>query len=156
MYDHASSEYYDWKETDKGNYVCVDADEVAATVFHNGYKWQIIINRDGVGYAVADEYFDDHPEAIIRAEEVLDGADCILTRLNPNTARSTTGWAEQKGKSNGSPTYGRKHEGMGVSVKKAKSGKWFYITYRGTDSDEPQGWYDSAEEAMQAFDDEYS
>jgi hypothetical protein len=54
--------------------------------------------------------------------------------------------------SNGSPTYGRKFYGQGVSVKKAKSGKWFFITYLGGDVSEPQGWYASAEEAMQAYD----
>jgi hypothetical protein len=63
----------------------------------------------------------------------------------------TTNWKQQKSIYNGSPTYGRKLCGQGVSVKKATSGKWFYIEHGSA----PQGWYDTAEEAMGAFDAEY-
>ena len=73
----------------------------------------------------------EYGQAISRAEEVLNGADCFLTFFKPNAGPVATDWKTQKSVSNGSPTYGRKHEGLGVSVKKATSGQWYYVTYSG-------------------------
>ena len=146
------SEEYEWKERASGNHVCIHSGDHVATVFNNNYAWQIIINGDDTGRIVADEAFKEHPEAISRTEEILNGADCILTVLKPSAGPITTNWKTQKKTSNGTPTYGRKHNGLGISVKKAKSGQWFYITYMGSSCSEPQGWYGSADEAMQAFD----
>ena len=137
---------YEWKEVSTGNYVCISSDELVSTVYRTGLGWQIIINSDGVGYKVAEEYFDDPNDATERAEDILDGADCTLVKMKPKDV--TTNWQQQKTISNGSPTYGRKLNGQGVSVKKAKSGQWFYIIHGSA----PQGWFDSAEEAKQAFD----
>ena len=61
-------------------------------------------------------------------------------------------WKTQKTTSNGSPTYGRKHRGLSVSVKKATSGQWYYVTYTGTASSPPRGWFDTAQEAKETFD----
>ncbi len=139
---------YEWKETANGNYVCIQSGDLVATVFCKNVcdPWKIIINNGGAGRFVAGEDFDDHREAISRAEAVLSGATCTLLPIKPKD--ETTSWKQQKAISNGSPTYGRKYQGSGVSVKKAKSGQWYYNVHGST----PQGWFDSAEEAMQAFD----
>jgi len=158
MYNLLPAEEYDeneWAENSNGNYVRRDSSgDVVATVFCKNVcdPWKIIINGDDVGHIVVDETFNMHPEAISRANDILDGADCILAVLKPSVGPVTTSWQTQKKTANGSPTYGRKHEGLGVSVKKAKSGQWFYITYSGADYSQPEGWFGSAEEAMQAFD----
>ncbi len=153
-----ASELYEWTENSKGNFVGRDSSgDVVATVFSNGsdYAWQIIINRDGRGHIVTDEAFDDPEDATERADAILDGAECTLTPVKPSVGAVTTGWKEQKTIANGSPTYGRKFEGMGISVKKATSGQWYYVTYSGSDSSPPQGWFNTAQEAMQAFDAQY-
>ena len=141
-------EEYEWKESASGNYVCIDSGDLLATVFcKNMYDaWKIIINIDGDGHFVAEETFDDHDEAMERTEEILNGADCTLVLMKPKD--ETTSWRQQKSTSNGSPTYGRKLQGVGVSVKKASSGSWYYNVHGSA----PQGWHESAEEAMQAFD----
>ena len=116
-------------------------------MFSNGYEWQIIINsEDAVGRFVAHENFDDPDEAMSRTEGILNGADCTLVLAKQKD--EITNWKQQKTTSNGSPTYGRKHHGMGVSVKKASSGSWYYYVHGSA----PQGWYGSAGEAMQVFD----
>jgi hypothetical protein len=69
----------------------------------------------------------------------------------PQAGPVSTGWKPQAKYSNGSPTYGRKHNGNNVSVKKAKSGVWFY-TVQGYP---PTGWSPTAKKAMSAFDAEY-
>lgn len=152
MHNLLPTEEYEWKESASGNHVCIHSGDLVATVFNNNYAWQIIINGDAGGHIVEGEGFEASEVAMERTEEILNGADCILTPLKPNPGPVTTDWKQQKSVSNGSPTYGRKHQGLGVSVKKASSGQWFYITYSGSDTSEPQGWYVSAEEAKQAFD----
>jgi len=153
MYDLQPTTEYEWKETANGNFVGIYDDEFVATVFSKagGGVWQIIINGDGVGRIVAEEAFADPDDAMERAEEVLAGADCTLVVLKPNASPGTTDWKQQKTVANGAPTFGRKQDGVGVSVKKAKSGSWFYNVHGSA----PQGWYDSAEGAMQAFDAEH-
>ena len=137
---------YDWNEIDNGKYVCICSDELVSTVFRKGYGWQIIINREGVGHIVTGEVFETSDAAMERAGDVLDGADCTLVKMKLKD--ETTIWKQQKTISNGSPTYGRKYQGTGVSVKKAKSGSWFYLPHGSA----IQGWYESAEMAMHAFD----
>jgi len=139
---------YEWKKNYNGNFVGLSAGGcLEATVFSKDHEWQIILNGGRVGQIVAEECFSDSEDAMGRAEAILDGAKCTLVDLRPRD--ETTGWKQQKTTSNGSPTYGRKHEGMGVSVKKAKSGQWYYVEHSNPAA---QGWYGSAEEAMQAFD----
>jgi len=95
---------------------------------------------------VITELFEDSNEAMERVEDILDGADCTLVKMKPKD--ETTNWQTQKTISNGSPTYGRKYSGQGVSVEKAKPNQWFYMEHGSA----PQGWFDSAEKAKQAFD----
>lgn len=147
MYNQQLAEEYEWKETANGNHVCIHDDDLVATVFSKGGEWQIIINGEGgISRIVAHESFDDPEDAQERAEAVLWGAESDLVFIPPKDASTT--WQTQKTVANGSPTYGRKLNGQGVSVKKAKSGKWFYIIHGSA----PQGWFGSAEEAMKAFD----
>ncbi len=150
MYDQAPDIDCEWKETAKGNHVCIHEDELSATVFNKGYGWQIIINRDGVGHIVSGEAFDDHEDAQERTEWILEGAVCTLSVLGSNRASSptTTDWKQQSKISNGSPTYGRRYNGKGVSVKKASNDNWFYFVYGSA----PDGWSKTAKEAMRAFD----
>jgi hypothetical protein len=141
-------EEYEWKESASGNFVAIGGTgNHEATVFSKDFEWQIIINgEDAVGRFVAEEAFDDSEDAMERTEEILRGADCTLVLIKPKD--ETTNWRQQRSTSNGSPTYGRKHQGVGVSVKKASSGSWYHNVHGSA----PQGWYVSAEEAMQAFD----
>ena len=73
----------EWKQSRKGNFVCIRDETVVATVFRNGpkYAWQIIINIAGVGEIVENEAFDDAASAMRRAEEILDGANCRLKTM---------------------------------------------------------------------------
>ena len=145
----------EWKTNAKGNHVGYSlGGEFAATVFNKGYGWQIIINRDGVGHMVAGEVYDVPDDAQERAEWILSGANCTLSVMgsSPRSAPSNTGWKQLNKTSNGSPTYGRRYNGKGVSVKKASNDNWFYITYSGSVTSKPDGWSPTAEKAMQAFD----
>ena len=150
MYDQAPDIVCEWKELANGNYVCIHSGDLVATVFNKGDGWQIIINRDGVGHIVADEPFDDHVDAQERTERILCGADCNLSVLGSSRtpAPTTTDWMQQSKTSNGSPTYWRKYNGKGVSVKKASNDNWFYFVYGSA----PDGWSKTAKEAMRAFD----
>lgn len=67
-----------WFESAKGNWCSKNAvDEVVATVFRNSHgAWQIIINFEGVGRLVANEYFPETATAQNRAEAILNGANC--------------------------------------------------------------------------------
>ena len=73
---------YDWKESNSGNHVCIDYDDLVATVFKAkfGKVWQIIVKKKDGGYFVEHEYFEDHNEAIARTEAILDGAKCKLIK----------------------------------------------------------------------------
>lgn len=139
-----------WIKNDNGNFVLLDAGYLRATVFKNTYGvWQIIVNRDDDGKLVADEYFTEPDAAINRADAILAGASCEYAR---KTFAVFTGWSTQKLIANGKPTYGRKDGNSSVTVKCAVSGKWFYMTYDGPSHSEPFGWFNTAENAMQAFD----
>lgn len=72
----------EWKPSRKGNHVCIQSGEIVATVYRGRSAWQIIVNRDGVGFSVAAEYFEDHEDGIDRADEILAGADCILVPIS--------------------------------------------------------------------------
>ena len=148
----------EWKTNAKGNFVGLSlSGGHVTTVFSKGYGWQIIINRDGVGHIVTGEIYDDPEDAQERAEWILSGANCALSVMgsSPNPGPTTTAWKQLSKTSNGSPTYGRRYNGMGVSVKKATNDNWFHITYSGSVTSKPDGWSESAEEAMRAFDAEH-
>lgn len=65
-------------------FACV-TDSHLATVFHNRYRWCIIINGPAVNSIVADEYFEDADEAQSRAEAIVAGhaKDAFLKPLKP-------------------------------------------------------------------------
>ena len=81
----------DWKESAKGNFVCIEAGQVRATVYKNKFEgWQIIFNgnpltdaTDTFGRLVKNEYFVGAREARERAEAILGGAACELLLLLP-------------------------------------------------------------------------
>jgi hypothetical protein len=72
----------DWRESRNGNHVLIVDGEVAATVYRKDVAkpWAIIINRDGVGYMVFVEFFEELDDAKARAIAVLNGADdaCLM------------------------------------------------------------------------------
>jgi hypothetical protein len=150
MLDQAPDIDCEWKETAKGSHLCIHSGEHVATVYNKGYGWQIVINRDDAGYIVSGETFDDAEDAQERTEWILCGADCTLSVMgsNPRPAPTTTDWKQQRKFSNGSPTFGRKKDGVGVSVRKASNDNWFYFVYGSA----PDGWSKTAREAMRAFD----
>lgn len=76
--DMLTDDQPNWYESAKGNWCRKDAaDEVIATVFRNGHDvWQIIMNREGSGRLVANEYFPESVAAMDRAEAILHGAAC--------------------------------------------------------------------------------
>lgn len=72
----------DCLQSRNGNYVLLDDSAIKATVFQNPYEvWQIIINGDGVGKLVVDEFFMDPHAAIKRVNEIFSGADCVFKTL---------------------------------------------------------------------------
>jgi hypothetical protein len=145
----------EWKTNAKGNFIGFSlSGDFVATVFSKGCGWQIIINRDGVGLIVVGEIYDDPDDATERAEWILSGAECTTSAMgsSPRPGPTTTDWKQQRKISNGSPTYGRRYNGKGVSVKKATNDNWFYITYSDSVTSKPDGWSKSAKEAMKAFD----
>ena len=80
-------ELYDphWIESAAGNHVCIDGDDIVCTVYKNSYSdiWQIVVNDDGEGYFVQDEFFFNHCDAIERAEEILNGSKCYANKAKP-------------------------------------------------------------------------
>ena len=146
------SSFDDWIENQNGNFVLRDDNnEILCTVYHTVFDfWQIAIDGDHGSRFVADERFNTSNQAIVRAQAILNGAKCTFS--NGTHRNSATNWAKQARVTNGKTTYGRKCNGLSVTVKCAKSGKWFYMTYQGATCNEPQGWFASAQEAMAAFD----
>lgn len=76
---------FEWRTSVKGNYVLICGDSHLATVFHNKYRWCIIINGPAINSIVADEYFEDAEEAQSRAEDIVAGhaRGAILKPLKP-------------------------------------------------------------------------
>lgn len=137
-----------WITNDKGNHIRLSdgSGDIIATVFKKrDDTWGIIDNRSGEGRLVAGGPYPDSESAKNRADDIIDrDAKCVYVPKN------TTGWKRQKKKHNDAETYGRKQDGIPLSVKRAVSGKWFYSIY-GTDA-KPVNWFDSADEAMFACD----
>ena len=75
-----------------------------------------------------------------------------VSNIIPIDQQVSTEWETHNTMSNGSPTYGRRFYVQVATVKKDKSGKWYFITCIGTDIADPTGPYASAEEAKEAFD----
>ena len=76
---------FEWRTSSKGNHVLIYGDSHLATVFHNRYSWQIIINGFPTNSVVADDYFQDEWQAQDRAEAIVSGRakDAHLKPLKP-------------------------------------------------------------------------
>ena len=72
----------EWKESFAGNHVLIEGEELIATVYKSKQSptWQIVINHDGSGYFVVDEFYQDSEKAIERTEAIFDGAACTVNR----------------------------------------------------------------------------
>ena len=72
----------EWKESFAGNHVLIEGEELIATVYKSKHSptWQIVINHNGSGYFVVDEYYQASAKAIERTEAILDGAACSVNR----------------------------------------------------------------------------
>jgi len=149
MFDFENDFDYGWTESAKG-FVLHEDGEILATVFSNKFQiWMIIINQDEGGRLVADEYFDNATQAIKRANSIMAGAPC---KYAPEPASGVSGWVKQATVANGKPAYGKRYGGRSVSVKCAASGKWYYVTYKGSDFGKPEGWFATPEQTMKIFD----
>ena len=69
-----------WKESFAGNHVLIEGEELIATVYKSKHSptWQIVINHNGSGYFVIDEYYEAFEKAIERTEAIFDGAACTV------------------------------------------------------------------------------
>lgn len=78
-----------WVITANGNQCLVIDGAIAATVFrkYDSQPWAIIINRQGFGYFVENEYFEYQPAALERAEAVVNGAKASLVKMQPRDKR---------------------------------------------------------------------
>ena len=72
----------EWKESLAGNHVLIEGEELIATVYKSKHSptWQIVINHNGSGYFVVDEYYEASEKAIERTEAIFDGAACTVNR----------------------------------------------------------------------------
>jgi len=70
----------EWKESFAGNHVLIEGEELIATVYKSKHSptWQIVINHNGSGYFVIDEYYEAFEKAIERTEAIFDGAACTV------------------------------------------------------------------------------
>lgn len=68
----------DWVYSSNGNYVCIYDEEIVATVYQSKFSeiWQIVMNKDGKGHFVKDEFFEKPSEAKVRTEAILSGTKC--------------------------------------------------------------------------------
>ncbi len=89
-YEEHDENHRKWRENSNGNMVCIDGDELVATVFRprKSKMWCIILNRltavgIRLGYRVEEEFFEDADGACKRAEAIMDGAtDCTLSLVS--------------------------------------------------------------------------
>ncbi len=122
----------EWRENSNGNYVYIlDSDELMT-----------VYQRDGDWFGVYDNHFTEDgfkkPEEAMAAMEkaVLDNRLDLLVKHKP----PPTGW--RKTKSGGYHCVRRDHT---MTVKQAKSGKWYLVMNQSM----VQGkWFDTAGEAM--------
>jgi hypothetical protein len=126
----------DWIETNNGNYVYVlDTDEVM-TVFHRDGKWSGVYDN-----RFTDGRFETAEEAMALMEKaVLGNRLDLLIKWNP----PPVGW--RKTKTGG---YHIVRKDCTMTVKQAKSGKWYLIVGQTM----VQGkWFNTAEEARRQGD----
>jgi hypothetical protein len=107
---------YDWKETENSNWVLLD-DGVVATVYKTGDEWGAVWNGapDGKPRRLKAK-LPSSDETISAAEAAIAESERSLRWWPPECD-----WRQNK-KGNG---FYRKHNGMTISVKQAKSGSWY-------------------------------
>ncbi len=126
----------EWEENSNGNYVYVlDTDEVM-TVFHRDGEWRGVYDGRFTpdGFSSADQAMD------LMETAVLDDRLDLLCKPIP----AATGW--RKTKTGG---YQCVRNGLTLTVKPAKSGKWYLVVNQTI----VQGkWFDTADEAKREGD----
>ena len=136
---------YDWKETENGNWVLLD-DGVVATVYKAGNEWGAVWNGapDGKPRRLVAK-LPSSDETISAAETAIAEGERSLRWWPPECD-----WRQNK-KGDG---FYRKHNGLTISVKQAKSGSWYAINLHGAllrQGGRPT-WFASAAEARNAVD----
>ena len=126
----------EWRENSNGNYVYVlDSDDVMTVYERNGEWFGVYDNR-----FTEDGFSDPEPAMALMEKAVLDDRLDLLVKRTP----MPTGW--RKTKSGGYHCVRRDHT---MTVKKAKSGKWYLVINQTI----VQGkWFDSADEAKRQGD----
>jgi hypothetical protein len=106
----------DWRETESGNWVLIEGEELEATVYRTGASWGAVWNGAADGRSRRMKQKCDDPETAMSSVEtaIAEGKDS-LRWLPPDQQWQPTkmgGWY-------------RKLNGLIVSVKQAKSGSWY-------------------------------
>jgi hypothetical protein len=130
-----------WIETDNGNWVLIESDELVATVFtYSDGDWGAVWNGPS-----GPRYLKARCDSVEEAQSLLEqaikkGGKSPLWRPDDNQ------WTESK-----KGGYYRKVDGATVSVKQAKSGSWYAVGMGGMLG---QGghpiWFKTVEEAREA------
>jgi hypothetical protein len=135
----------DWRENANGNWVLIDGD-VTATVHSTDNGWGAIWNgaTDGKTRRLKMKYQS--------AEEAMDIVDSAIAEgeRSPRWEALESGWKKTK-KGDG---YYRKHRGVTISVKQAKSGCWYAVNMVGALLGRAgrTTWFPTAEQAREAVD----
>ncbi len=135
---------YEWKETGNGNWVLLGDDGVEATVYQATDRWGAIWNGapDGKPRHLKAKY-PSAEEAIAATEAAIAEGSSSMKWWPPEDQ-----WLPAK-----KGGYYRKHNGVVISVKQARTGSWFVTN--GTASLGRYGrttWFATDAEARNAFD----
>lgn len=135
----------DWKETTNGNWVLIDTGDLIATVHSTENGWGAIWNgaADGIRGRRLKVKFQSAEEAMRIVESAIAEGE-----RSPRWEEMKTGWKKTK-KGNG---YYRKHGGVTISVKQAKSGSWYAVNMHGLRLGQANRttWFPTAEQAREA------
>jgi len=125
----------EWRENSNGNYVCVFGAEIM-TVFERNGEWFGVYDNH-----FTEDGFDDPEQAMALMDEAVLGNQLdLLVKRTP----MPSGW--RKTKSGGYHCVRRDHT---MTVKQAKSGKWYLVINQ---TMLPGKWFDTADEAKRQGD----
>jgi hypothetical protein len=134
----------EWKENATGNWVLIEAGDLTATVYSTENGWGAIWNgADDATPRRLKMKFQSAEEAMCVVEDAIaEGED------DPRWEALERGWKKTK-KGAG---YYRKHSGVTISVKQAKSGSWYVVNMHGGRLGHAGGasWFPTAEQAREA------
>ena len=121
----------EWRENSNGNYVWVIGTDDVMTVYHRNGKWFGVYDKH-----FTEEGFKSPEEAMALMEKAVLGDRLdLLEKRNP----MPVGWRETK-----KGGYHCVRSDRTMTVKKAKSGKWYLVINQSM----VQGkWFDTADEA---------